>query len=272
MFKFNHLLEQAGIDVKEVGLIRHRDNRATRGLSPYDLWASKFDLFNLYQSVQSTPIFKKFGWIASFVVTPLGETLFVGLFRNQGVEIASEGVIDPSTGEDMGGRYFYQLELGSPLETYAGRLVIEWGKGYRKWCQNASTQNKEVLELRRSAHDAPFPGFASFRWPINSLDTVPMSWRLVLSQVSGVYVLACRNSEKLYVGAAYGDLGFWGRWQDYLKTGHGGNEGLKKLKAFDFQVSILEVASSAAGKTEIENLESLWKAKLLTREFGHNLN
>nr|WP_019363913.1 GIY-YIG nuclease family protein [Pseudomonas luteola] len=273
MFKLNHLLEQAGLDVKQVCLVRHQDSRAIKGLSPYDLWASKPDQFNLYQSIQRKPVFEKYVWIASFVVTPLGETLFVGMFRKDGVGRAPAKLIDPSTGEDASGKHLYDLKLCEPLRDYVGRLVIEWGNAHIVWRQKPSAKNnKEVLELRRSAHDAPFPGFVSFIWRINALDTVPMSWRLVLSKVSGVYVLACRNSEKLYVGAAYGDLGFWGRWQDYLKTGHGGNQGLKKLKEFDFQVSILEVASSAAGKTEIENLEALWKAKLLTREFGHNLN
>ena len=38
--------------------------------------------------------------------------------------------------------------------------------------------------------------------------------------------------------------GFWGRWQDYIQTGHGGNLGLKSRDPSDYQISILEVAGT----------------------------
>ncbi len=40
----------------------------------------------------------------------------------------------------------------------------------------------------------------------------------------------------------------------------------------DYQVSILEVAGSAATIEEIVNMEDLWKRKLQSREMGLNKN
>ena len=44
-----------------------------------------------------------------------------------------------------------------------------------------------------------------------------------LSAVSGVYLLVHPESGKLYVGKAVGTEGFWGRWEQYVASGHGGN-------------------------------------------------
>ncbi|WP_410001986.1 hypothetical protein [Rubinisphaera sp. JC750] len=55
-------------------------------------------------------------------------------------------------------------------------------------------------------------------------------------------------------------------------TGHGGNVELKVRDPSDYQVSILEVAGSAATTEEILSLESLWKQKLQSREMGLNRN
>ena len=66
--------------------------------------------------------------------------------------------------------------------------------------------------------------------------------------------------------------GFWGRWQDYLQTGHGGNEGLKSRDPSDYQVSILEVAGTSAEADEVRQMESRWQSKLQSREMGLNRN
>jgi hypothetical protein len=101
---------------------------------------------------------------------------------------------------------------------------------------------------------------------------VPRSWQTALSAVSGVYLLVCRSTGRHYVGSAYGVGGFWARWEDYFRTGHGGNEELKPLKDHDYQVSILEVASSSLSDTEVIGMEECWKKKLLTEKFGFNRN
>jgi hypothetical protein len=58
----------------------------------------------------------------------------------------------------------------------------------------------------------------------------------------------------------------------YARDGHGGNVGLKSRDPSDYQVSILEVAGSAATVDEIIAMEGLWKQKLQSREMGLNRN
>jgi hypothetical protein len=73
-------------------------------------------------------------------------------------------------------------------------------------------------------------------------------------------------------GSATGEAGFWARWQDYIRTGHGGNVALKSRDPSDYQVSILEVAGTAATVDDILKMESRWKAKLQSGEMGLNRN
>ncbi|WP_392887782.1 GIY-YIG nuclease family protein [Pseudomonas migulae] len=272
MVTFNYFLNSVGLDLSRVRLVRHQDQRASRGKTPYDLWVAGDGRFDEYQSIQARDVFSNAGWVAAFVATPLNETLFVGIYRVAGLSTVPVGTKDPLTGEDVSGLHLYDLQPDDSLCDYAGRLVIEWGPGLRSWVQRADNQDKKVLEMRRVVIEPPFPGFGSFRWPIRELSSIPFSWRTALSVVRGVYALTCLKTGRLYVGSAYGADGFWGRWQEYFATGHGGNIGLKALEEHDFQVAILEVSSSAAGETEIIAREGEWKEKLLTRRFGLNIN
>lgn len=70
-----------------------------------------------------------------------------------------------------------------------------------------------------------------------------------------------------YVGSASGDDGFWQRWDDYVRTGHGGNKVLidEKRDARKAVVSILEVAGSSKSRKDIIELEMNWQSKLGSR-------
>lgn len=84
--------------------------------------------------------------------------------------------------------------------------------------------------------------------------------------------MSCPATGRLYTGSATGADGFWGRWQNYLLTGHGGNQGLLESDTRGFAVSILQVAGSTNTADDILVDEQVWKAKLLSREFGYNRN
>jgi hypothetical protein len=85
-------------------------------------------------------------------------------------------------------------------------------------------------------------------------------------------LLTCPKTKEQYVGSANGDEGFWGRWQCYAQSGHGGNLGLKSRDPSDYQISILEVAGTSATPGEILLMEGRWQAKLQSREMGLNKN
>jgi hypothetical protein len=80
---FNSLLAQFGIAPSTVILLRHQDKRALPGRTPYELWRDNTPEFERYQSCQSVENRAKFSrgqnW-ASFVGTPGGDTMFVGLY------------------------------------------------------------------------------------------------------------------------------------------------------------------------------------------------
>ena len=194
------------------------------------------------------------------------------MYENRGVGKVKPGVIDPISNKDVGGLNFYDLVSSPKLDEYRNRLVIEWGPGYRSWVQLARKKEKTIIEIHRSASEPQFPGFLDFRERLNTLASTPESWRAALSAVSGVYLFTHPDTGKQYVGSAQGAGGFWGRWEQYVASGHGGNKRMQGIPAADYQISVLEVASSSAGADVLAEMEERWKKKLLTRKFGLNAN
>jgi hypothetical protein len=273
LITFNSILRSEQIEPSDVKLARHQDTRFPARPTPYQLWRAGDGRFELYQRVQSRAgIFDGARYLASFLATPLDETLFAGLYEIKGVGRAPKGLIDPVSGEDVGGFSYYDLTLCDNLKDYAGRIVIDWGPGFRAWVQRAASKDKEIVEIRRSISDPPFPGFLDFREQLSRLATVPVAWREALSSVGGIYLLTCPTTGRCYVGSADGEAGFWGRWEDYVSSGHGGNRRMQGLPASDYQVSVLEVAASSVSTSELLKLEGRWKEKLLSRRFGLNGN
>lgn len=67
-----------------------------------------------------------------------------------------------------------------------------------------------------------------------------------------------------YVGSAYGKENLLGRWQNYARSGDGGNRLLKNRKPEQFQFSILERLGPDLEMTDIVAVESSWKKRLGT--------
>jgi len=271
MIGFNTLLESEDINPANVRLVRHQDTR-TRTCSPYDFWITGDPRFDVYQNLQSGPVFGDQTVLASFVVSPLKETLFAGLYEIHGHGPAPQNMVCPVTELPTPDHVLYEMTPSPLLSEYRGKLVIDWGKGFIKWVQIASNQNKRVLEIRSSAHVPPFPGFLDFKTSLSELATVPLQWREILQVAAGIYVFVHPESGKQYVGSAQGATGFWGRWQQYLANGHGGNIGLIDIEPADYQIAILEVVSSNIGAEAVLEIENRWKEKLSTRKFGLNRN
>jgi hypothetical protein len=273
---FNTILAQENIDPASVRLLRHQDTRASTIYTPYELWRDRLDDFDLYQSVQSVKNRPKlaFPHWASFVADPSGRTLFVGLYRVEYVGVGKTDLRRPhSVGFDKALEYdLYKLTLDVALQDLIGRLYVEWGDGTRAWVQRARKMNKPIIEIRTSFREEEFPGFSRFVKALSEIDVMPKAWGDILRRTRGVYLLSCPKTKEQYVGSATGEDGFWGRWQSYLVTGHGGNQGLKIREPSDYRVSILETAGSLSTRDEILALEQLWKAKLQSKEMGLNKN
>jgi len=273
MISFNEILRHESLEPSHMKLIRHQDSRYPKGPTPYQLWRAADGRFERYQCIQRTrKVFEGAKVIASFVGTPFNETLFVGLYAVKRLEKASSGTLDPVSGEDVGGMNLYTLDPMPELTDYSGRMVVDWGKGYRSWFQWAGKNPKPVVEIRRTISDPPFPGFLNFCASFSHFPAIPVAWRVALASVGGIYLLSSPKHKKHYVGLAAGSGGFWSRWEDYLASGHGGNQRMQEVPADDYQVTILEVAASSANGEELASMESKWKRKLMSREFGLNAN
>jgi hypothetical protein len=272
---FNTILQEAGIPVTEVILLRHQDQRAARGRTPYELWRDDTPAFDRYQSHQDTdgrPKFQRARYWASFVGTPNAETLFVGLYNasysgllEQDTPVPHRDSIDKAGTVDV-----YNLNHNDRLADLVGKLYVDWGAGTRAWVQRAERQNKTVTELRTTFKEPPFPGFLNFLQALSTVDKLPKDWITTLRNARGVYLLTCPTTKEQYVGSATGHDGFWQRWQDYATTGHGGNIALKSRSPSDYQISILEVAGTSATNDDIISMEERWKKKLQSKAMGLN--
>ena len=273
---FNAILREAGLMPKDVRLIRHKDKRAKRGCTPYELWRDnpqQFDRYNGTQEISKRGELEAPYW-AVFIVTPAGETMFSGLYAvkyrgllEQDTPIPIMDAIDKAGSCDV-----YDLTLQNTLNDLIGRLLIDWGPGARAWVQYADRHDKPIEELRKAFREPDFPGYLSFVQPLSKLDRMPKSWIAPLKASRGVYLLTCPKTKEQYVGSATGGEGFWGRWQDYVHTGHAGNVGLKSRDPSDYQVSILEVAGTSATTDDILVMEGRWQSKLQSQEMGLNRN
>ena len=271
---FNTLLREAGLVLNEVRLLRHKDRRAARGRTPYELWRDNRGQFELYQSTQSVENRARLEarYWASFLGTPADDTVFVGIYGVGKRRLLEQDTPKPSMDgvDEAGSCDLYELTLEAALGDLSGRLLVEWGPGERSWIQRADRRDKPVVELRTVFKEPEFPGFLSFVTTLSELDRLPKSWLTALQSCRGVYLLTCPRTREQYVGSATGGDGFWGRWQDYIQTGHGGNLALKSREPSDYQVSILEIAGTATTSDEIIVMEERWKRKLQSKEMGLN--
>jgi hypothetical protein len=147
---FNELLESVNINPSDVRLLRHKDPRSNKGKAPYDLWHNDRDQFELYQSVQAFYKRKNLGskYWASFVGTPEGDTMFVGLYEVEHRRVLEMDTPQPNMdGFDKAGKADrYDLSMVGALGKYVGKLYIAWEDGYHAWVQRADKQNKVITK------------------------------------------------------------------------------------------------------------------------------
>ncbi|HUZ66880.1 MAG TPA: hypothetical protein VMU56_04365, partial [Beijerinckiaceae bacterium] len=160
-------------------------------------------------------------------------------------------------------RSLHETRQSEQMHEYKEMLVIEWGPGKLAWRQRAHEHNKIILEIRARPKAEPFPSHMDFLRRLDELNSIYPSWQAPLREHKGVYLLTFDDGMQ-YVGSATGEQGFWQRWCDYLRNGHGGNQVLKRDQrdARHAMVSILEISGSAQTKQDIINREMLWQRKL----------
>ena len=215
--------------------------------------------------------------IISLIGLEVNHWLFAGVYRVLGVTAGTQPA------------YLYQTELLPGQDDLIGRVIVQYQRPSRSsyiWGHKYE-QNLAVLEIRRERVSVePFPGYNNVVLDHSRLKVViglqDPSWKSVLSNVQGVYLIADTSNGKIYVGSATGAGGIWQRWETYAAIGHGWNVQLCELldviqgkgveHANNFRYSILEIADSHATPQFIKEREDHWKKALLTRKWGYNSN
>lgn len=185
--------------------------------------------------------------------------------------------------------FSYDIEFcGELLAGYLRRLKIEYqrpGRASRGLIFESALDAMTVAEVLPAPYAGePFPGHDSINHTLGELEVVfrqnRSDWRGALEHMKGVYVIHDRASGKPYVGSAYGEVGVWARWGQYVDSLHGGNIDLRALvqREGDQYVrdnlvfALLEFWSMRTPDDYIFKREAYWKHVLLSREFGHNMN
>ena len=255
------------------------------------------DLFNAVQSWQhyknDEASFKNSEYIADFIGLEARQAVFVGVYKRGAYRPLSKAqclkhppvkrLIDLGAEErafhsPREGLLLFKLRLTEIASEYRGRLSIDWisAKAFVQYVEKKGANQRFPI---RAIHDRsrfknpiemPDPKELVLSW--DELSTLPEAWEKSLAEWRGVYFIFDVSNHKGYVGAAYGTDNLLGRWKNYAKTGHGGNTQLQKRDPKNFRFSILERCSPDASEKEVKKLESTWKIRLHSREFGMNDN
>ena len=269
------------MDEKKTRIVRHQASSE---------WVKKLvkeNLFDVYQATQQKQIFGDADYIISFTALDNNRALFYGLYEIKGVTEIDEvpdslECIKIPEAWDKPPFFSYDIKEISVMDEFKDRLIIDWGKGTRSWVQ--TKLDKEVVEILPKGFYKPFPGYQELLLSFDELSKVinnseaNKQWKLMLSNVFGIYLILDTVTGQQYVGSASGKEGIWGRWEDYVKTKHGGDVALKALlekypdRYRDFQFSIIIVLPNSTLKADVYRAEQFTKTKLGSRTFGLNEN
>lgn len=175
---------------------------------------------------------------------------------------------------------FYEHERIKEFEKYFGRLIVQFHKNNSFVTLTGDNIDKFIVkEILPSSLDKDlFPGYdkVNISWETMKRVIEKDIWKTALENQKGVYLITDISNGKKYIGSAYGEYMILGRWKSYIKTGHGGNVGLKNLSfehiKKNFRYSILDIYKSSTNDQIIIERESWWKEVLLSRPHGYNEN
>lgn len=284
--ELNDLLQKHGIEPAKTIVMRHRpDEPGLRRVLPWMVHEQPA-VFNAYQqshSGQQEELLRKLsgdGWVASFLGLVPGQAIFCGLYRIHGHEeigrkkfwtipenntLREHGMLGwARKGRERGLWFDLRLEHSFYPE-WIGRMVVAWPGGERSWWRRA---DKNVLPIRVIAEESSFapsmPDWREMTLSWSELSLIPASWCSALREWRGIYLIRDLKDGLAYVGSAYGKENLLGRWQNYAKSGDGGNRLLKNRKPEQFQFSVLERIGPDLEVTDVVAVENSWKKRLGT--------
>lgn len=278
---FSDILEKAGINPKDVKLIRHSLTDKT--------FKQCYDKNKVYEYTchQKIDFSKGYTYWAIFISDSGTLARFYAIYK--------VGESKPDTKDNMpvglpekevlnyNGEYaVYNLIRLDELAEVEGKLIIDWGNSARMWHQKGTTE-KPVVSIQPDKKKV-FMGFENLVLNYDDLKEIVENskiyeaWHTALSSVYAIYLIVDTETGKQYVGSAYGKDGLLGRWSVYIHTYHGNNKEMKQVicdypeRYHAFQFSILQILPKNVTVEEVIEIETLWKNKLLSIKFGMNDN
>lgn len=279
MITLHNIFHIYGLDPKDIKIARH----GNKELPVLETFQEDINRWEAYQSFQDNKKFSNAKHVAAFAPARGTSAIFLGLWDIEG-EVENSKLNEfhfnllekysfPKSWKESA--TWYELRRNAMFDDLSERLIIEWGKSTLSWVQK---KDKNVIELKSMNSIGDFISYDQVQLSYYDLSKLMNDlsdnavWETMLSVVNGIYLITDLSSGKLYVGAAYGEKGIYGRWEVYAQNGHGGNEELKNLDPNNFEFSILETAPSTMSAEDVIHRENRWKVRLRTREFGLNSN
>ena len=273
------IMRRNNLDPNRTKLIRHalKHDRCQR--------CFQHNFIEYYQRIQRKNFFVGCDYLLSFFSGPGTSAKFIGCYKVGGGEPINLSLMPlgfPVPEMFTEDRYFYDLQATDIMADLKERLIIEWGKAAVSWHQWASNE-KNVLAIQANpkytfpGYDKVILSYAELK-EIISDNILYENWHTALSSIYAIYLIVDTSDGKQYVGSAYGNDGLLDRWKCYVNTGHGGNKQIRDLICYTpnrfehFQFSILQILPKTIAPEEVIIIESLYKKKLKTKEFGLNMN
>ncbi|MBD5144970.1 MAG: GIY-YIG nuclease family protein [Ruminococcus sp.] len=277
---FGDLIDKANIDKKRVHMIRHALSHKKCAVCKEKGW------MDIYTRLQK----KNFAEIGDYLFVFESGNGTTALFCSCYVITGTTDVKDfdipegyPDT--DFEEYLIYNIEECSEFCQYNGRIIIDWGRGTINWhLRKSDLPIIEILKEQQRNIES-FTSYENVKLTFDKLSEIVLmpsvyaDWINALSAINAIYVITNTADGKLYVGSSYGWTdGLLGRWSNYAKTKHGGNERLKDVLKENpqlykkFQYSILQLLPKSITQEMAVAAETKWKEKLCTRKHGYNDN
>lgn len=279
---FSDVLRKADLDPAKVKLIRHAlSDKAFRAC--YDA-----NMVYEYTCHQKSGFSRGYEYWVTFIsdsgtLCKLDACYKVGESVPDTPDVIPIGIPKIESERFQGKNAYFDLQYVDILKEYEKRLIIDWGNSTHMWHHKGTTE-KAIISLQTDEKKV-FSGFENLILTYDELKNIIENreafdtWYTAMSSVNAVYLITDRKEGRQYIGSASGKDGLWGRWTEYIATGgHGGNKRMYRVmkenpqRCHDLQFSILQILSKSLMDNEISKVETLWKNKLLTKEYGWNDN
>jgi hypothetical protein len=283
----NDLLLAKRIDPKKVIVMRHRPTEvALRKALPW-MAAENPKLFNAYQQTQTRSAERalaKAEYLAAFIGHEAGKAVFAGLYKVRQTRTITATEYRRTyadlrklghMGQARSSMLWFDLKLVDFYAEWRGKLIVKWPKPERAWFRWADKKNNSMevdAILSESVFVRSIADWTNLVLTWDELKLIPSSFREKLKEWRGVYLIFDVARMKFYVGSAYGRENIYGRWMNYSRQSHGGNKLLKQSNSSNLRFSILQRVSPDLEASEVIRIESSWKDRLLSREYGLNDN